>query len=76
MAHEGASAAGADRRAALPSASPAGADRRAARPPSGSRIRVLPEDVAKVVAAFIRGDMAYSTGQVVHVDGGMQIQRL
>ncbi len=36
----------------------------------------LPEDVAKVVAAFIRGDLAYSTGQVVHVDGGMQIQRL
>ena len=36
----------------------------------------FPEDIAKVVAAFIRGDMAYSTGQVVFVDGGMQIQKL
>jgi NAD(P)-dependent dehydrogenase (short-subunit alcohol dehydrogenase family) len=36
----------------------------------------FPEDIAKVVAAFIRGDLAYSTGQVVSVDGGMQIQKL
>ena len=36
----------------------------------------FPEDVAKVAAAFVRGDLAYSTGQVVNVDGGMQIQRL
>ncbi len=36
----------------------------------------FPEDVAKVAAAFIRGDLAYSTGQVVYVDGGMQIQKL
>ncbi|MGE4564774.1 MAG: 3-ketoacyl-ACP reductase [Victivallaceae bacterium] len=36
----------------------------------------FPEDIAKVVAAFVRGDMAYSTGQVVNVDGGMGIARL
>lgn len=36
----------------------------------------FPEDIAKAVAAFIRGDLAYSTGQVVFVDGGMQIQKL
>jgi len=36
----------------------------------------FPEDIAKVVASFIRGDLAYSTGQVVCVDGGMQIQKL
>jgi len=35
-----------------------------------------PEDVGKVVAALVRGDLAYCTGQVIHVDGGMQIQRL
>ncbi len=36
----------------------------------------FPEDIAKVVASFVRGDMAYSTGQVVNVDGGMCIQKL
>ena len=36
----------------------------------------FPEDIAKAVAAFVRGDLAYSTGQVVYVDGGMQIQKL
>ena len=35
-----------------------------------------PEDVGRVVAALARGDFAYSTGQVVTVGGGMQIQRL
>ena len=35
-----------------------------------------PIDVAKVVAALIRGDFAYSTGLVVEVSGGMNIQRL
>ena len=34
------------------------------------------EDVAKAVAMLLRGDLAYSTGQVIGVDGGMQIQRL
>lgn len=35
-----------------------------------------PEDVGRVVAALARGDFGYSTGQVVTVGGGMQIQRL
>jgi len=35
-----------------------------------------PEDVAKAAAAFLRGDFSYSTGQVVCVDGGMQIGKL
>lgn len=35
-----------------------------------------PEDVGRVVAALVRGDLAYSTGQVIMVDGGMQIQTL
>ncbi|MBL6928083.1 MAG: 3-ketoacyl-ACP reductase [Rhodospirillales bacterium] len=36
----------------------------------------LPEDVAKAVAGLVRGDLAYSTGQVIMIDGGMQIQTL
>ena len=36
----------------------------------------FPEDIAKAVAAFVRGDFPYSTGQVVNVDGGMNIERL
>ncbi|MEI7423611.1 MAG: 3-ketoacyl-ACP reductase [Prolixibacteraceae bacterium] len=36
----------------------------------------LPEDVGKVAAAMATGNMPYSTGQVVMVDGGMTIQRL
>lgn len=35
-----------------------------------------PEDVAKAVAALVRGDFAYSSGHVFHIDGGMTIQRL
>jgi 3-oxoacyl-[acyl-carrier protein] reductase len=35
-----------------------------------------PEDVGRAVAALVRGDLAYSTGQVVMVDGGMTIQTL
>jgi NAD(P)-dependent dehydrogenase (short-subunit alcohol dehydrogenase family) len=35
-----------------------------------------PEDVGKVVAMLARGDMAYSTGQVLMVDGGMMLSRL
>jgi len=35
-----------------------------------------PEDVGKVAAAMCLGNMPYSTGQVVMVDGGMTIQRL
>ena len=35
-----------------------------------------PEDVGRVVAALLRGDVPYATGTVVHVDGGLTIPRL
>lgn len=35
-----------------------------------------PADVGKAVAALARGDLAYSTGQVIMVDGGLTIGRL
>lgn len=35
-----------------------------------------PEDVARVVGAFARGDLDYSTGQVIEVGGGFGIRRL
>lgn len=34
-----------------------------------------PEDVAEVVASLVRGDMRFSTGDVLHVDGGLLIPR-
>jgi len=36
----------------------------------------LPEDVGKAAAMLVRGDLAYSTGQVLMVDGGFSVQRL
>jgi 3-oxoacyl-[acyl-carrier protein] reductase len=36
----------------------------------------LPDDVGKAVASLARGDLPYSTGQVIVVDGGMTIPRL
>jgi NAD(P)-dependent dehydrogenase (short-subunit alcohol dehydrogenase family) len=36
----------------------------------------LPEDVGRVVAALVRGDLPYATGSVIHVDGGLAIPRL
>lgn len=36
----------------------------------------FPADVGRAVAALARGDFAYSTGQVVMIDGGMTIPRL
>ncbi len=36
----------------------------------------LPEDVGKAVATLARGDLPYSMGQVIVVDGGMTIPRL
>lgn len=36
----------------------------------------LPDDVGRAVAALARGDLPYSTGQVVMVDGGMTLGRL
>ena len=35
-----------------------------------------PEDVGRAVASLARGDLPYSTGQVIMVDGGLTIQRL
>jgi 3-oxoacyl-[acyl-carrier protein] reductase len=35
-----------------------------------------PEDVGKAVAMLARGDLTYSTGQVVMVDGGLTVGRL
>jgi NAD(P)-dependent dehydrogenase (short-subunit alcohol dehydrogenase family) len=36
----------------------------------------LPEDVGKACAILARGELTYSTGQVLMVDGGMSIPRL
>jgi 3-oxoacyl-[acyl-carrier protein] reductase len=36
----------------------------------------LPDDVGRAVAALARGDLPYSTGQVIMVDGGLTIPRL
>ena len=36
----------------------------------------VPADIGKAVAMLLRGDLAYSTGQVIKVDGGMEIGRL
>ena len=35
-----------------------------------------PEDVGRVVAALVRGDVPYATGSVINVDGGLSIPRL
>lgn len=35
-----------------------------------------PDDIAKAVAMLARGDLAYSTGQIINVDGGLTCQRL
>jgi NAD(P)-dependent dehydrogenase (short-subunit alcohol dehydrogenase family) len=35
-----------------------------------------PEDVGRVVAALVRGDLPYATGSVIHVDGGLSVPRL
>jgi 3-oxoacyl-[acyl-carrier protein] reductase len=36
----------------------------------------LPDDVGRAVTALARGDFPYSTGQVIHVDGGLTLPRL
>jgi NAD(P)-dependent dehydrogenase (short-subunit alcohol dehydrogenase family) len=36
----------------------------------------LPEDVGKAAAMLARGDLGYSTGQVLMIDGGLALQRL
>ena len=35
-----------------------------------------PEDVGRIVAALLRGDLPYATGSVITVDGGLSIPRL
>jgi len=35
-----------------------------------------PDDVGRAVAMLARGDLPYSTGQVVMVDGGFSVDRL
>lgn len=35
-----------------------------------------PEDVARVVAALLRGDLPHASGSVIHVDGGLALPRL
>lgn len=35
-----------------------------------------PDDVGKVVAAVLRGDLPYATGSVINVDGGLSIRTL
>lgn len=36
----------------------------------------LPEDIAKAVYVLVNGDLGYTTGQSIDVDGGFHIQRL
>ena len=36
----------------------------------------LPEDIGRAVAMLCRGDLAYSTGSVINIDGGMTVPRL
>jgi NAD(P)-dependent dehydrogenase (short-subunit alcohol dehydrogenase family) len=35
-----------------------------------------PDDVGRVVAALVRGDLPYATGSIVNVDGGLSVPRL
>lgn len=35
-----------------------------------------PDDIGRIVAALAEGEIPYSTGQVIHADGGMGIRRL
>ncbi len=36
----------------------------------------LPEDIGRAVLMLLRGDLPYSTGQVIMIDGGMTLPRL
>jgi NAD(P)-dependent dehydrogenase (short-subunit alcohol dehydrogenase family) len=35
-----------------------------------------PDDNGRAVAALLRGDFAFSTGEVINIDGGFTISRL
>lgn len=51
-------------------------DRRIADGLSPIRRWGTPADVGRAVAAIARGDLPFSTGEVIHVDGGLHIDRL
>ena len=36
----------------------------------------LPEDIGKCVAMLVKGELPYSTGQVIMADGGLTVERL
>ena len=36
----------------------------------------VPEDVGKAAAMLARGELGYSTGQILMIDGGLTLQRL
>jgi 3-oxoacyl-[acyl-carrier protein] reductase len=36
----------------------------------------VPEDIGKLAAAMVRGDLPYATGQVIDVDGGLTLKRM
>jgi NAD(P)-dependent dehydrogenase (short-subunit alcohol dehydrogenase family) len=36
----------------------------------------LPDDIGRCVAAIARGDLPFSTGEVINVDGGFHLHRL
>jgi NAD(P)-dependent dehydrogenase (short-subunit alcohol dehydrogenase family) len=36
----------------------------------------MPEDIAKAVSAIVQGLLPYSTGDIIHIDGGFHLQRL
>jgi NAD(P)-dependent dehydrogenase (short-subunit alcohol dehydrogenase family) len=36
----------------------------------------MPEDVGRAVAALAAGSLRFSTGEVLHVDGGLHLRRL
>ena len=36
----------------------------------------LPEDISRAVSMMARGDIAYSTSQVIMIDGGFTVERL
>ncbi|MBD3419738.1 MAG: 3-ketoacyl-ACP reductase [Chitinivibrionales bacterium] len=36
----------------------------------------MPEDVGRAVAALVRGDFSYSSGQIINVDGGLTLKIL
>jgi NAD(P)-dependent dehydrogenase (short-subunit alcohol dehydrogenase family) len=51
-------------------------DRRIAEGLSPIRRWGTPVDVGKAVAALAQGALPFSTGEVIHVDGGLHLERL